>query len=305
MKQTTELSASKTVAVKTIYETFKILKEEGGYLGVKELMDKLTQRITFNEWEKAILEKTGYIRWRSILHFYSIDCVKAGYLRRAKGVWYLTPEGEQAFAKYKPIELLESVVTLYRKWKAEHKASNGQEEEITGEVESSEQVQKATLDQLEEQAIAGIKDFITSKNAYEFQDMVAALLRAMGYYTSFIAPKGKDGGIDIIAYQDALGINTPRLKVQVKHYPQNPVSPDAIRSLKGLVNAGEEVGLFVTSGRFSSESERFARESNVHIKLIDGEELISLWQQFYSKMNDEDKNMLPLHPIYFLGSNEQ
>ena len=26
-----------------------------------------------------------------------------------------------------------------------------------------------------------------------------------GYYTPFVAPKGKDGGIDLIAYQDPLG----------------------------------------------------------------------------------------------------
>ena len=42
----------------------------------------------------------------------------------------------------------------------------------------------------------------SKKNPYEFQDLVAALLRAMGYYTPFIAPKGKDGGVDIIAYRD-------------------------------------------------------------------------------------------------------
>jgi hypothetical protein len=28
------------------------------------------------------------------MHFYTIDCIKAGYLRKTKGVWYLTPEGE-------------------------------------------------------------------------------------------------------------------------------------------------------------------------------------------------------------------
>jgi predicted Mrr-cat superfamily restriction endonuclease len=38
----------------------------------------------------------------------------------------------------------------------------------------------------------------------------------MGYHTPFISPKGKDGGIDIIAYQDPLGLKTPRIKVQVK-----------------------------------------------------------------------------------------
>ena len=105
-------------------------------------------------------------------------------------------------------------------------------------------------------------------------------------------------------YNEPENIKTPRIKVQVKHYPENPIAADAIRSLKGLVNSGEEVGLFVTSGRFSNEAERFAREANVHVKLINGEELVSLWQEFYNKMPDEDKNLLPLHPIYFLGSNE-
>jgi restriction system protein len=302
-QQLNSFSPSKTVAIKTIYEAFKILKEEGGQLTGKEVVDRISKRIQFNEWESGILEKTGNIRWHSILHFYTIDCIKAGYLRKVKGVWYITPEGEEALKKYSAIEFFNSATAAYRKWKSESLKSKP--EDLEEEIEDGgEQVQQANLDQLQDQALAGIKEYIISKNAYEFQDLVATLLRAMDYYTPFVSPKGKDGGIDIIAYQDPLGIKTPRLKVQVKHYPQNPISADAIRSLKGLVNSGEEVGLFVTSGRFSNDAERFAREANVHIKLIDGEEFIDLWQQHYNKMTDDDKNLLPLHPIYFLGSND-
>jgi restriction system protein len=305
MKKTKEVSPSKAVGIKTIYELFKILKEEGGQLPRKEVIDKVSQRVKFTDWEKAILEKTGNIRWRSILHFYSIDCIKAGYLRKTKGIWYLTPEGEHAFKKYEPLQLLESATLAYRKWKADNKVELKEEaEEVSDLANTADQIQKANLDQLEEQAIGGIKDYIIQKNPYEFQDIVAALLRAMGYHTPFISPKGKDGGIDIIAYQDPLGIRTPRIKVQIKHYPENPIAADTIRSLKGLINSGEEVGLFVTSGRFSNEAERFAREANVHIKLINGEDFISLWQEFYNKMPDEDKSLLPLQSIYFLGSND-
>ena len=304
MKQRNEVSRSKAVAAKTIYEAFKILKEEGGQLPGKDVIDKISKRLQFTEWEKGTLEKTGNVRWISILHFFTIDCIKAGFLRKVKGIWYLTLEGEQLLQKLGPVELLDSATTAYRKWRTENKQQSKQEEDIPELEQNTEQVQKANLDQLQEQAIEGIKEYIVQKNAYEFQDLVAALLRAMGYHTPFISPKGKDGGIDIIAYQDPLGIKTPRLKVQVKHYPQNPIGAEVIRSLKGLVNSGEEVGLCVTSGRFSNEAERFAREANVHIKLIDGAELISLWQQFYPGMNDDDKNLLPLHPIYFLGSND-
>ena len=304
-KEPREISKSKAVAVKTIYEAFRILKAEGGVLPGKTVIDRVRENLTFTDWEKEVYEKTGYVRWESIMHFYTVDCMKAGFLRKSKGTWYLTPEGEEAIKKG-GVGLLESATSAYRKWATENKTkSKIPANEEPAELEDNiEQTQKANLDQLEEQAVAGIRQYLVNKGPYEFQDFVAALLRAMGYYTPFVSPKGRDGGIDIIAYQDPLGVKNPRIKVQVKHYPDNPVPPDAIRSLKGLINNSDEVGLFVTSGRFSNEAERFAREANVHIKLINGEELITLWQKFYDKLNDEDKNLLPLQPIYFLGSNE-
>lgn len=96
----------------------------------------------------------------------------------------------------------------------------------------------------------------------------------------------------------------PRLKVQVKHRPDSSVPVDDIRSLTGLLNKDGDIGLFVTSGSFTSEAERSARESHRHIKLLDIDNFIDLWQEFYIKMTDDDKNMLPLHSIYFLGSND-
>ncbi len=206
------------------------------------------------------------------------------------------------------MKLLETASKLYRHWAADNKEQKNKKEKETEEVseleEFSTQTQKANLDLLEEQAISGIKEYIKNKNAYEFQDIVAALLRAMDYHTPFISPKGKDGGLDIIAYRDPLGATSPRLKVQVKHKPDSSVPVDDIRSLTGLLNKDGDIGLFVTSGHFTSESERSARESHRHIKLLDIDNFISLWQEFYLKLTDDDKNMLPLHSIYFLGSND-
>jgi len=70
------------------------------------------------------------------------------------------------------------------------------------------------------------------------------------------------------------------------------------------LNSEGEIGLFVTSGQFSAEAIRFSQQNQKHIKLLKGDDLINLWQEFYPKMKDEDKNLLPLYPIYFLGSNE-
>ncbi len=119
-KELQGLSPSKAVAAKTIYEAFKILKAEGGQLPGKEVLDRLRQTIRFTDWEKEIYEKTGYVRWESILHFYTVDCAKAGYMRKSKGVWYLTKEGEEAI-KLGAIGLLDSASSAYKKWAADIK----------------------------------------------------------------------------------------------------------------------------------------------------------------------------------------
>lgn len=307
-KELKKIAPSKQSAAKTVFAAFKILKEAGGHLPGKQIINKIRETVKLTEWEKEVYEKTGYVRWESILHFFTIDCIKAGFLRKNKGIWYLTDEGEKAI-ELGPIKLLKTATQLYKTWAADNKENKSKKgKEIENEPiefeENKVQIQKANLDLLEGQAISGIKDFIRSKNPYEFQDMVAALLRAMDYHTPFVSPKGKDGGLDIIAYNDPLGATTPRLKVQVKHKPDASVPVDDIRSLTGLLNKDGDVGLFVTSGIFTSEAERSARESHRHIRLLDVDNFIALWQEFYNKLSDEDKNMLPLHSIYFLGSND-
>ena len=174
------------------------------------MIEKVGQRVKLDDWARSRYEKSGYIRWQSILHLFSIDCIKAGYLVKKKGVWYLTREGEAAISLGE-IELLESATKAYRKWKKEKEL-----EENDGEIDDtssgSDKEQEATIDEIEQIALEGIKSHVRSKNPYEFQDLVAALLRGMGYYTPFVAPKGKDGGVDIIAYRDPLGTVSPRIK---------------------------------------------------------------------------------------------
>jgi restriction system protein len=124
----------------------------------------------------------------------------------------------------------------------------------------------------------------------------------MGYYTPFVAPTGKDGGVDIIAYRDPLGTVSPRIKVQVKHRDQS-ASVHEIRQLMGLLQKDGDVGIFISSGGFTPDSKATARSSHVHVELIDLPRFIELWQEFYGKLSDEDKSMLPLTPIFFYAPN--
>ena len=42
-----------------------------------------------------------------------------------------------------------------------------------------------------------------------------------------------------------------------------------------------------------------ARGSHFHLELIELDRLVSLWQELYPKLTDQDKSLLPLVPIYF------
>jgi restriction system protein len=123
----------------------------------------------------------------------------------------------------------------------------------------------------------------------------------MGYYTPFIAPRGKDGGVDMVAYRDPLGTHSPRIQVQIKH-KDAPANLQEVRQLMGLPQKEGDVGIFVSTGGFSPDARVTARGSHIHVELIDLTRFIGLWQEFYEKMADEDKSLMPLRPIYFLAT---
>lgn len=302
------MSRSTDSAQKTLHAAFQLLKKNGP-MPLKEVLDHVAQTVTFNPWEQEVYEKTGYVRWRSLFHFYSVDAVKAGLLVKNKGVWSLTPEGERMIAKG-PEAIIKASTEAYRDWAREKRKGQAKPEKGSKPIEEEEELpdqrieQKAFLEQMDEKAREGIMEHIRRLNAYGFQDLVAALLRAMGYHTPMVAERGPDGGVDIIAYTDPLGMLPPRLKVQVKHKPDTPIPPADVRALIGVSNRPGEAGLFVTSGRFSKDALREARTSNTHCELIDITRFIELWKEFYSKMPDEDRVLMPLHAVWFLGEVE-
>ena len=295
-----KFSRTKACATKTLYAVMKEMSRRSGSMPAKELYPFVNENVELTDWEKEPAGKMKYIRWTNSFQFYSIDYQKAGFIVKKNGNWYLTPEGE-AVLKKTPEEVMNIANAAYHEWRRLNPKNETPDDEPNDET--AEKDNSRNLDLLESDAREGIRQFIVSKSPYEFQDMVAALLRAMKYYTPFIAPKGKDGGIDIIAYLDPLGAQTPRIKVQVKHKPETSIGASDIRALLGVLRAGD-IALFVTSGTFSSDARNTSTSSREFIRLIDGDEFIDMWKEYYDPMSDDDKNMLPLKRISFLGNNE-
>jgi len=293
------LSPSRELGGRVIHEALGIILENGGEMRRKDIFALVEKRLTLDEWAMQRYESTGYVRWESMLHFFSIDCIKAGFLVKKKGIWYITPEGEEAL-KLGPVGLLNAATAKYREWKKQSDlAKPSMTDEVNTETEDKEERERElAIDQIEALALEGITKAINSKNPYDFQELAAALLRAMGYFTPFVAPKGKDGGVDIMAYRDPLGTQSPRIKVQIKHR-ESTTSVQDIRQLMGLLQKDGDVGIFFSTGGFTSDSRSTARGSHVHVELIDLERFIELWSQFYDKMPDEDKALLPLISVHF------
>lgn len=249
-----QFSRTKACATKTLYAVMKEMIRRGGSIPAKEIYPWVNDHVELTAWEKEPAGKMGYIRWTNSFQFYSIDYQKAGFIIKKNGTWYITPEGEKALKK-NPEEVMNTANAAYHEWRRLNPKDDNPTEEPTDETVEKDNA--VNLDLLESDARDGIRKYIISKSPYEFQDLVAALLRAMGYHTPFVAPKGKDGGIDIIAYLDPLGAQTPRIKVQVKHKPETAIGASDVRALSGVLKTGD-IALFVTSGTYSTDARNAA-----------------------------------------------
>lgn len=276
----------------------QIALEHDGAYPIKSIVAEMEKRMNFDDYEKQAYQKSGYIRWQSTMHFWSIDLKKAGWLRKDNGIWYVTEEGKKAL-ELDPEVFISEANEKYWQWaKARELVKEKSIEEKT------EAPAGAIYEQSQSSAREEIKEYIKGLNPYEFQDLVVALFRGMGYFTPFVAPRGPDGGIDVVAYKDPIGAEIPRIRIQVKHRPDTPVSGAEVQALSGALHREGYIGVIVSSGGFSSQAKHEIRNSAKHIEKIDLEEIIDLWKKHYEKLTDEDKGLLPLRRVSFLAPEE-
>lgn len=141
-----------------------------------------------------------------------------------------------------------------------------------------------------------IKDKLASLLPEDMEEMVAAILRAMGYKAK-VSPKGPDRGVDVIASRDGLGLTQPRIKAEVKHRDGAMGAP-AIRGFIGTLREGDS-GLFVSTGGFSKEARYEADRSTFPLTLVDMDDLANLITAHYESFDLEGRAMLPLIRVFW------
>ena len=114
---------------------------------------------------------------------------------------------------------------------------------------------------------------IHEKSPDFFEKMVVELMEKMGYGRGQITQKSRDEGIDGMVYQDKLGFDV--IYIQAKRYDlEKTVGRPELQKFGGAIPEKNVKGLFVTTGRFSQDAQKYANDR--HIILIDGQRLAEL-----------------------------
>lgn len=134
---------------------------------------------------------------------------------------------------------------------------------------------------------------------HELARLVDAVLTARGLYTRRMPP-GPDGGADILAGSGPMGLDAPRLCVQVKS-SDSPADVKVYRELKGtMASFGADQGLLVSWGGFKDTVRRETQADFFLIRLWDAGDLLNAILGQHDSLPEEIQAELPLKRIWAL-----
>ena len=165
-------------------------------------------------------------------------------------------------------------------------------------------VETAEVPDLEQLAHDQIVAQIQSRfSGHDLTRLVDAVLQADGWVTKISVP-GPDGGVDILAGRGSLGLDTPRLCVQVK--PQNsPADVTVYRTLQGTMQTFKaEQGLLVCWGGFNKVVLAESRQGHFMVRRWDSRDLVEAIYRNYERLPAEIQADLPLKRVWMLVAEE-
>lgn len=122
---------------------------------------------------------------------------------------------------------------------------------------------------------------LLSMDSYEFEELIAQLLIAIGFEEIEVTRRGGDGGIDVRGTLVVGEVIRTRMAVQAKKWkPKNRVQGPIVQQVRGSLGTHEQ-GLIITTSDFSSGARAEAERINaVPVALMNGEQLVALLAQY-------------------------
>jgi restriction system protein len=132
---------------------------------------------------------------------------------------------------------------------------------------------------------------------HELSSLVEALLTAEGYKCRN-SPPGADGGVDVLAGMGPLGMDSPKLVVQVKSQT-SAVSDTVLQQLNGAIHRFQaDQGLLVTFGGVTAPAKTYLETQYFNIRVWTMDDILQAIYRHYPVLDNEMKARLPLKQIW-------
>lgn len=271
-----------------------------GEVRIRDVVDEIADRLELNDEDRNELLPSGkQTRFANRVHWAKTYLGQAGLVKVTKrGHFAITERGREALANA-AIQINNAYLEQfdeYRAFKMRTRDADSSDESTESALTGSE----ATLDEVLQTAHKKINaalaeellDRIREGTPVFFENLIVALLLAMGYGgTSEDAGRALgrsgDNGVDGVIDQDPLGVD--QIYVQAKRYAEgNNIGAGDIRDFFGALSLKKaQKGIFVTTSSFSPSATQTARDLGSRIVLIDGVQLARLMIRYNIGCRDE------------------
>ncbi len=151
-------------------------------------------------------------------------------------------------------------------------------------------------EQARDQILTHISETFTG---HQLTALVSAVLEAEGFVCE-ASTGGADGGVDIVAGSGILGMDSPKLIVQVKSGGQ--VSDSVVRDLLGTMHhVGAEQGLLVAWDGVSGPARQSLQRERFRVRLWNSLDVLNAVLRTYEKLPEEIRTDLPLQRVWLLA----
>lgn len=149
---------------------------------------------------------------------------------------------------------------------------------------------------IEEMALDQISELISQEfTGHGLTRLISDILQAEGFNVEE-SPEGPDGGIDILAGRGLLGLESPKILVQVK---TPKVDRPVVQQLTGLVSSHEaDYGLIVAWGGLTTDARREVMGKRFRLKVWDDQDIIHAVLNNYDKLSSTITQALPLKQVW-------